>query len=102
MAKILEKFIANQLSGYLESHFLFHGHQGAYRCGRSSEQILLYAVDSIVNSLDKGKVVCATFLDLRKTFDSLDHVLLLQRLHHLGICGIKIQWFSNYLSDHVQ
>ena len=61
VAKILEKLIANQLCGYLESHQLFHGHQGAYRCGRSSEQILLYAVDTIINSLDGGKVVCAVF-----------------------------------------
>ena len=92
----------NQLCGYLESHQLFHGHQGAYRCGRSSEQILLYAVDTVINSLDGGKVVCAAFLDLRKAFDSLDHALLLQRLHHLGICGAEIQWFSSYLSDRVQ
>ena len=102
VAKILEKLIANQLCGYLESHQLFHGHQGAYRCGRSSEQILLYAVDTIINSLDGGKVVCAAFLDLRKAFDSLDHALLLQRLHHLGICSTEIQWFSSYLSDRVQ
>ena len=102
VAKILERLIANQLCGYLESHQLFHGHQGAYRCGRSSEQILLYAVDTVINSLDGGMVVCAAFLDLRKAFDSLDHALLLQRLHHLGICGAEIQWFSSYLSDRVQ
>ena len=94
VAKILEKLIVNQLCGYLESHQLFHEHQGAYRCGRSSEQILLYAVDTIINSLDGGKVVCAAFLDLRKAFDSLDHALLLQHLHHLGICSTEIRWFS--------
>ena len=77
VAKILEKLIVYQLCGYLKSHKLFHGHQGAYRCGRSSEQILLYAVDTIINSFDRGRVVCAAFLDLRKAFDSLDHSLLL-------------------------
>ena len=65
VAKILEKLIVSQLRarGYLESHQLFHGHQGAYRCGRSLEKMLLYAVDTIVNSLDSGKVVHAAFLD---------------------------------------
>lgn len=50
--KVLEKLIANQLSLYLESCHLFHDHQGAYRSGRSSDQILLLATDTIVNVLD--------------------------------------------------
>ena len=48
VAKILEKIIALQLSLYLESHQLLNGLQGAYRHGRSADQILLYAVDTII------------------------------------------------------
>ena len=76
-AKLLEKLIANQLRSYMDSCHLLHDHQGAYRCGRSSDQILLFAVDKIVNALDSDSVVCAAFLDMRKAFDSLDHVTLL-------------------------
>ena len=81
-AKILEKLIASHLGMYLESHNLLHEHQGAYCHRKSSEQKLLFAVDScsIVRALDQGLVVCAAFLDLRKAFDSLDHVILLERL----------------------
>ena len=64
---------------------MFHDHQGAYRHGRSSEQILFFAVDAIVRALDRGLVVCAAFLDFRKAFDSLDHVILLRRLQQLGV-----------------
>ena len=102
VTKILEKLIANQLITYLEGHQLLHYHQGAYRCGRSSEHILLHAIDTIANSLDGGVMVCAAFLNLRKPFDSLDHVLLLQRLHCLGVCGASLRWFASYLSDRVQ
>ena len=34
----------NQLQGYLEKHQLLHPHQGAYRYGRSSGDILLCAI----------------------------------------------------------
>ena len=37
IAKILEKIVSVQLSGYLESNHLFHPHQGA---GKSTEDIL--------------------------------------------------------------
>ena len=97
--KILEKLIASSLGMYLESHNFRHNHQGAYRHRKSSEQIFLFAVDSIVRALDQGLVVCAAFLNLRKTFDSLNHVILLERLQRLGVCGTKLRWFQNYLSD---
>ena len=75
--KVLEKLISFQLSSYLEDHDLLYDHQGAYRCGRSADQILLFVADIVTCALDKGSTVCAAFLDLRKAFDSLDHTILL-------------------------
>ena len=56
----------------------------------------------IVSALDKRFTVCAAFLDLRKAFDSLDHLILLEHLHQLGVCDMELKWFCNYLSDHLQ
>ena len=64
-------------------------YQGAYLSGRSTKQILLFAVDTIVNALDHCQVVCAAFLDLRKAFDSLDHVTLLERFSAMGYMVLK-------------
>ena len=99
VAKILEKFVAAQLETYFETNQLLSPYQGAYRNGRSTEQILLFVTDLIVHALDNHKVVCSAFLDLRKAFDSLDHVLLLQRLNSMGIHGTEIAWFTDYLTN---
>ena len=42
--------------------------------------------------------MCTVFSDLRKAFDSLDHVILLERLSALGVHGTALSWFTNYLS----
>ena len=68
-----------------------------------SEHILLHAIDTIVNSLDGGMVVCAAFLNLHNAFDSLDHVIsIAEHLYCLGVCGASLRWFASYLSDRVQ
>ena len=77
---------------------MLHPHQGAYRCGKSTEDILLLAVDYIATLLDKGSVVYAAFIDLRKAFDSsLDHCLLLQRISELGVHCQVSEWLKDCL-----
>ena len=61
---------------------------------------LLY-VDRIVHLLDKGKAVCAAFLDLQKAFDSLDHHILLQRLYDMNVSPAVLRWFKDYLTGRV-
>ena len=93
VAKILEKIVATQLSSYFEEHQLFHLHQGAYRHGKSTENILLVAVDTIVHHMDKNESVCAAYLDFRKAFDSLDHCVLLHQLLNFGVSNAVLRWF---------
>ena len=61
--------------------------------------LILY---NIVNALDHRQVVCADFLDLRKAFDSLDHVTLLERSSAMRVHDTELSWFINYLSQGVQ
>ena len=42
------------------------------------------------------------FLDLRKTFDTLDHQILFQKLQMYGIDGKDLSWFISYLKHRKQ
>ena len=72
VAKVFEKIVASQLNSNFEDHQLLSIYQGAYRHGKSTEQLLLVAVDTIVRPLDMKNIACLAFLDLRKAFDLLD------------------------------
>ena len=64
VAKVLEKIVAAQLSAHLEEHKLLNSHQCAYRRKKSTEQLLMVAVDSVAQAIDHDMSVCVAFLDL--------------------------------------
>ena len=39
------------------------------------------------------------FVDLRKAFDTVDHAVLLNKLHAYGIRDSEMAWFTNYLNN---
>ena len=85
VAKILQKIVAHSFVCILSRIICCIHIRVPIVMGKSTEDILQLAVDHIVTLLDKGSVVCAAFIDLRKVFDSHDHYLLLQRIFKLGI-----------------
>ena len=62
----------------------------------------LELVDRILQHLDNKKLPINFYLDLTKAFDTLDHTILLHKLHFYGIHGITLSIFKNYLSNRIQ
>jgi len=63
---------------------------------------LFSAMDSWMESVDKGHFVGALLLDFTKAFDSVPHQLLLQELQSIGCSMDTIIWFCNYLTAQQQ
>ena len=100
IAKILEKLVLSQVSSYLNSHNLYSTSQSAYRPGHSTETALLKVVNDLLLSLNKGNISVLALLDFSSAFDTIDHTILVHRLHtDFGFTDTVLQWFSSYLTD---
>ena len=81
IVKILKKLVLSQVSSYLNSHYLCNTCQSAYCPGHSTETALLKVVDNLFLSLNKGNISVLALLDFSSAFDTIDHPILVHRLH---------------------
>ena len=47
--------------------------------------------------MDRGFYTGMVMIDLQKTFETVDHDILLQKLKALGFDPLAIKWFESYL-----
>ena len=59
-------------------------------------------MDKLIKSIENGDHVIGFFLDFSKAFDTVNHSILLNKLHHYGIRGSALDWFRSYLSNRQQ
>ena len=76
--------------------------QFGFRQQYSTSHALINITENIRKALDDGNKGCGVFVDLRKTFDTVDHQILLAKLNHYRIRGVSNDWFKSYLSNHNQ
>ena len=60
---------------------------------------LNYITNILYNNLDHSKPTLITFLDLAKSFDTVDHKILLDKLYCIGMRGQALDLLSSYLID---
>ena len=61
---------------------------------------LLKVVNDLFLSTSKGNISVLALLDFSSAFDTIDHPILVQRLHaYFGSTDTVLKWFSSYLTD---
>ena len=90
ISKRFEKVVYNQLYDYFTTNKLFYDNQYGFRTKHCTELAVTELIDRVLLDIDNKQVPLAVFMDLSKTFDTLDHKILIDKLHHYGIGGISL------------
>ena len=92
-------FFYSRLYDYFSTNNILSSSQFGFRSGASTEHALLKFADDILKCFDDNKVGIATFMDLSKAFDCVDHTTLLTKIKQYGIHSTPLRWIRRYLSN---
>uniref|UniRef100_A0A672FS48 Reverse transcriptase domain-containing protein n=1 Tax=Salarias fasciatus TaxID=181472 RepID=A0A672FS48_SALFA len=76
--------------------------QYGFRSNRSTAMALMDLAEEIASAIDSKKYAIGVFIDLKKTFDTIDHDIVLRQMEQYGIRGIVLDWLRNYIKNRQQ
>lgn len=101
VSKLIEKIIHQRLYSFLERNNVFYESQFGFRNNHSTNHALLKITENIREACDKNEFTCGVFLDLKKTFDTVNHEILLSKLEHYGVRGVANKWFRSFICNRI-
>ena len=101
-AKLLERLTHDQLFEFLKANESITCNKSTFRKLYSTIASLTGSIDFWYENIDRSNVNLKSFLYLKKAFDTVDHVVLLKKLHACGIRGKASDWFASYVNNRQQ
>ena len=83
----------HRLKSFLGKNDILFKSRYSFRENHSTQHAIIGIVSVIQNNMDQNLFSRGIFLDLKKAFDTVDHLILLQKRNHYGIND----WFASYL-----
>ena len=100
--KIMERLIHNKLYPYLEENNILSSKQNGFRKQHGTPDTIFKLLTHIIDNINKKKITIAVFIDFKKAFDTLDHLILQQKLSSLNLSPNILKWFESYLTGRSQ
>ena len=95
VSKLFEKLIQKQLSPFFDNQLLC-----GYRKGYITQYALLKLIEKWKEVRNNNGFSAAVLMDLSKAFDTINHDLLIAKLHTNGLRGTSLKLLKNHLLIH--
>ena len=94
-SKIAERIMHYHLTNVLEKDEILIDQQYGYRQGRGTGDAIFKFVNDLYDNQDRSHVTACCFVDLKKAFDSVCHLHLLEIVSKLGLHVSVMAWIQD-------
>ena len=102
VSKLIEKIVHQRIYNFCEINNLLDNRQGGFRPNHSTISTTAFFINDIYSAMNDNKTAIAVFIDEMKAFDTVNHEILLKKIHALGLRGNVGKWLKNYLTNRKQ
>ena len=100
ISKVFEKLILKQINAYIQP--FLSSYICGFRKGFNTQHALISLIEKWKKSLDSKGFCGAVLMDLSKAFDTLNHELLIAKLHAYGFQKDSLSFLHSYLTNRWQ
>ena len=87
---------------FLDKNNLIYEKQFGFRAKHSVNHALISTTEHIKNKLELGNFVAGVFIDLEKAFDTVNHMILIDKLAYYGFRGVTQKLIESFLTSREQ
>ena len=86
-------------NSFIETENLYNINQSGFRKGHSTNTLLLKLRDDIRTAMNRSEVTLSVLIDYSKAFETIDHRILLEKLHNMNFAKNTIKIICSYLIE---
>lgn len=101
-SKLLEKIIHERIYNFMVNNNLFNEFQFGFRKKCSTIDTITSFLGKLIQNIENKENTLGIYIDLSKAFDTINHNILLHKLHYLGIRGTANKLIKDYLTNRTQ
>jgi hypothetical protein len=101
-SKFFEKIIYKILIAHITSNNIFTNSQFGFRKKSSTDKTAYKLINNILIALNNKRIFGGIIFDLEKTFNCVNHDILLAKMEFYSIRGVLYTLIKSYLKDRYQ
>ena len=101
-SKILERIMYNRPFSYVSQEKILYSKQFGFQSGHPTKHAILQLAKQIHESFENNLYTLGVFIYLSKSFDIVNHSIILKKLEVYGIHGKNLEWFKSYFRNRKQ
>ena len=101
-SKVLERTVQTQLVKHMDTNLLWNRSLHSYRQNHSSTTALAQIHNTTTTASDNKEIATLIAVDESAAFDTIDHIIFLNKMRMYKIGDKTLKWIENYLSSRSQ